>query len=528
MTAGDNATGPKVPGNASAGSRALVRADDPSADSGAPLSLADILPDEDAPAAPARPTAARVARATGGHTASRHPLLQGERPSSAVHSSAPAGAPVHVRPGDVAEGLWRWRLTSELGTGGYGTVWRAEREEDGAVDAPASVAAVKFFRPPAGIDAGHMMRRELAALLAMRSDRIPRVLDHGVEGPAPFLAMQYLAHGSTFDLGQRKGPLAPEAIWRLLLDLLEALRIAHHAAVLHLDIKPGNVLLDGQGGFVLTDFGISQGSYVSGYVGAVGLGTRGYQSPEQRERAVDALDVRTDLWGVGATAWALLTGIDPSRQLQHLRATPDPKTRAGLPPPSTLVSGVPAALDHAILQLVAYDPVDRPGGAAEALALVRRLVSGHSRPLSTAIELRGRVDVAEAEALIADLYDPLWQAICGSDGASDFLVRYEDGELLCREGERSHHAFALLRGVVRIERAGKLLTTIDREGTFLGEVATLTGASRTATMRAQGRVWAMLFNAAELEHFVVANPPVALRLLHSLAAALDRESRRKA
>lgn len=522
MAAGDNAAGADR-----AGSAGLAHPDDPAADSAAPLSHADILPEDPAVAPPPRPMAPRPVRATGSHTASRHPLLQGERTSSAASPSPQAGAPLHVRPGDVVAGLWRWRLRGELGAGGYGTVWRAEREDDGAVDAPASVAAVKFFRPPEGVDAGHMMRRELAALLAMRSERIPRVLDHGVEGPAPFLAIQCLPHGSAFDLGQRRGALPPEAIWRLLLDLLEALRVAHHAAVLHLDIKPGNVLLDGQGGFVLTDFGISQGSYVSGYVGAVGLGTRGYQAPEQRERAVDSLDVRTDLWGVGAAAWALLTGIDPSRQLQHLRATPDPKTRAGLPPPSTLVSGVPAALDHAILQLVAYDPVDRPGGAAEALALVRRLVSGHSRPLSSAIELRGRVEAAEAAALIADLYDPLWQAICGSENASDFLVRYEDGELFCREGERSHHAFALLRGVVRIERAGKLLTTIDREGTFLGEVATLTGVSRTATMRAQGRVWAMLFNAAEFEQFVVANPPVALRLLHSLAAALDRESRRK-
>lgn len=473
-------------------------------------------------------------------TASRHPMLQGELGSSLSRSGrtgshaamsdgggAPSGAATKAVTGDVFHGTWQWQIGHRLGSGGYGSVWHALRIDDGSIDAPANEAAVKLFHPPAGIDPTTMLRRELSALLALRSERIPRVLDWSVEGPVGFVAMQYHRAGSLYDLGRQRGKLPVSQAWGVLMDVLEALRVAHHAAVLHLDIKPGNVLIDDAGGYVLTDFGISQGSYVANVVGAMGLGTRGFQAPEQRAKEFDSFDVRTDLWGVGATVWAMVTGVDLSRQPEIALQEPDAETMAGLPRPSVLVPGLPKPLEDAILQLVAFDPVDRPGGAAEALAMVRRQLSGHRAPNSTAVELRGRIDPDDAAALLQDLHDPLWQAICGADGASEFLVRYEDGELMCREGERSYHTWALLRGTVRVERASKLLATIDREGTFLGEVAALTGASRTATMRAQGRVHAMIFNAAELEQFVVANPPVALRLIHSLASALERESRLK-
>ncbi len=485
-----------------------------------------------------KPTAARrgpaLARATG-----RHPSLAGAPPipsrTDAMFEPATVAltglsAPTPVGPdlvelGQELRGTWGWRIDGKLGRGGYGAVYHATRAADGSVDAPADEAAIKVFHAPDGVDPDAMLRRELSALLALRSDRIPAVLDWSASGAIGFLAMQHYRRGSLWDASQRRPRMKPAGVWRLLLDLLEGLRVAHHAAVLHLDIKPSNVLVDDQGGFVLTDFGIAQGSYVAQVVGAAGLGTRGFQAPEQAQRDIDGIDVRTDLWGVGATAWAMLTGIDLSKRPDVLLEEPDPETHAGLPRPSAFVPGLEPALEQAVLQLAAFDPVDRPGGAAEALAIVRRLLSGHSAATSTAVELRGRLPQTEADAVLAGLLDPLWQAICGGDAARDFLVRYGDGELLCREGERSYHAYALLRGTVRIERGTRLLATIDREGTFLGEVSTLTGSPRTASMRAQGTVYAMLFNAAELEQFVVANPAVALRLVHSLCERLERESK---
>ena len=68
----------------------------------------------------------------------------------------------------------------------------------------------------------------------------------------------------------------------MLADVLAALDVAHRAAVLHLDIKPANVLLDAKGGFVLTDFGVAQYSRMHRGLLPFSVGTRGYQAPEQK------------------------------------------------------------------------------------------------------------------------------------------------------------------------------------------------------------------------------------------------------
>ena len=126
--------------------------------------------------------------------------------------------------------------------------------------------------------------------------------------------------------------------------------------------------------------------------------------------------------------------------------------------------------------------------------------------------------------LVESLVDPLWASICGQPGFRKYFVQFADGNTLCRERDKSYHAFVLLKGRVRVERDGRLLTTETREGTFLGEVTALTGTSRTATLRAEGPVWAIVLNAAELEKFVTCNPAVGIRLIKSLAERVARES----
>ncbi len=431
-----------------------------------------------------------------------------------------------VNPGDVLTGQWRWEVVRRLGKGGYGAVFLARRLGAASVDAPPETAAVKVFHAPDGLDPRQMLKRELAAMLAFRSDRIPRVYDWEVEGDLCFVVMQFFPKGSLWDIRKETPRLKPAAAWQLLLDLLAALKEAHQASLLHLDVKPGNVLLDNKGGFVLTDFGVAQTSFGAETTGLAGLGTVGYQAPEQARREVDAFDARTDLFGVGTTVWSRLTGVELARRTELLQLDPDAGQLHALPPPSSFNRRVSPELEEAVMALLAVDPVERPGGAAEAHAMVRRLLSGHRDASTLATDVRGQVDDDTARAVTAALIDPLWQAIAGGEDAWQFLVRYDDGDLLCREGERSYHTFALLNGVVRIERGGKLLATEEREGTFLGEVSTLTGGSRTASMRAQGEVWALMFNAAELEQFVTSNPALGIRLIKSLAERLDRESRR--
>jgi CRP-like cAMP-binding protein len=88
---------------------------------------------------------------------------------------------------------------------------------------------------------------------------------------------------------------------------------------------------------------------------------------------------------------------------------------------------------------------------------------------------------------------------------------------MCVQGEEAYPTIVLLSGAVLVERDGRPISREAREGSFLGENATLTGRPRTATIRADGPVWALMFNAAELEQFVISNPAVAIRLIKTLA-----------
>jgi len=282
------------------------------------------------------------------------------------------------------------------------------------------------------------------------------------------------------------------------------------------------VLLDGNGGYLLTDFGVSQASRMNRGMIPMSVGTPGYQAPEQREGEFAKYDLRTDLWGVGATAYSMATGINLAEHA-HLIRDSSGGERLGLPPISDSRAFFSNELEDVIMSLLQIDPARRPGSVAEVFARIQAIVSGSGFGAdTTAATRRSNLDDAEVEALIEGLVDPLMVSICQGRGFDRYFVKFEDGEALCSEGENSYYAFLLLRGTVRISRKGREIALVRREGTFLGEVAALAGLERTATMTAVGTVWACVLNAAELERFVTSNPAIGLRVIRDMAHRLSR------
>ncbi len=426
--------------------------------------------------------------------------------------------------GSELRGRFRYRLMKRLGRGSFGSVYLARCvDHDGRRDdSPPERVAIKILRTSKGA-ALDMLRRELAALLAIQNDRIPHVYDWSLEGEHAFVAMQYYPAGSLRDVMPLQGPVEEETVWRMLADVLAALDVAHRAAVLHLDIKPANVLLDGNDGFVLTDFGVAQYSRMHRGLLPFSVGTRGYQAPEQKGERFDEYDLRTDLFGLGATAWALATGIHLADREELLRPS-DGDWVYGLPPLSEYRIHCSRALEETVMSMLHIDPERRPGSVPEVLARVRAAISGAPFQADTvAATRRSQAGDDEVEALIASLVDPLLMAICKQPSFRHHFVKFEDGEVLCADGEHSYYAFLLLRGTVVIERHGREVTRVSGEGNFLGEVATLASLPRTATLRAAGTVWAVVLNAAELERFVTSNPAMGLRVIRSLARRLSKQ-----
>lgn len=427
------------------------------------------------------------------------------------------------RLGTEVSGRHRYRIISKLGKGGFGAVYLAETLVEGP-GAPPPQVAIKFFENIAGITANSLVKRELSALMALRSPRIPAAYDWHIGDETAFMVSQYFPDAGLVELLDRVGKLSEEVVWRFLEDILSALHDAHRAGFLHLDIKPSNILCDGDGGFVLADFGLAQATHVAeGKALTPGLGTRGYRAPEQRAAMLEQFDSRTDLYGVGATAWSILTGIELSREY-NLFQDYDPANKYAFPPPSRFAPECGSYLEETILNLVAMEPSHRPGGAAEVLRDIRN----HTRPNTVHIPERGsRGEVilpSEIARMIDELMDPLWCSLLAEGTIGHSLVRFDEGEYLGHEGEESYRTFILLKGTIEIRRKGLLLVTENREGTFLGEISTLTGTCRTATMLATSQSWLIEFNTAELERFVLQHPAIASRLIRSLAERLRLES----
>ncbi len=411
--------------------------------------------------------------------------------------------------GTELRGEHRFRLMKQIGRGRFGSVFLARRmDDDGAAASLPERVAVKVF--PYRRAESHALRRELAALLAIRHPRVPRVHDWSLEQRHAFVAMDFFERGSLASRVAAEPRPDEDEIWRLLEELLDALAVAHQASILHLDVKPSNVLIDGGGDFALSDFGISECARAGG-VAPRGKGTAGYRAPEQHDGRFGAVDARTDLFGAGATVWAFATGLDLARR----RGSGD--AESALPPLQSVRSDLSGSLDWLVGALTRADPDERPASAGEALAGLHDIA--RREPPRPDLALAGeRLAPREAASLLAQLVDPLAAHVCRDPALRERVVRLAPGELLWAEGEPTDGAVLLLRGAIRMERGDRTLARVSREGELLGEVSALTGRPRAASFFADGGpAWVCLLNAAQFERLVAAHPGLALRLMRAMA-----------
>ncbi len=442
------------------------------------------------------------------------PISDSQIVTQGSDSSRIGMTPLQLEEGvELAGNRFRYRLIRKLGQGGFGSVYLAETLN--ANNAIPDQVVLKFYHVPRTGDQRSLFRREVSSLLALKHDRVIQLYDWRFSHNTCFLTLEYYPAGSLLDsehfLGEQ---ISEENLIRTVEDLLLALNAAHQGSILHLDIKPANVLRDAAGGFVLTDFGISQGSLVSHFMVETGIGSPGYQAPEQRECNRRWIGPRTDLYGVGATAWSLYTGTRLDHRPEFVNSFHQ-NGGSALPPPS-LIRPCPPDLELFIQRMTALDPANRPGGAAEALAMLKSTSRTRSRIKSEVARLyqTGHAVVSE---VVDNLVDPLWASICSAPRPKLNYLLFHDGDILCAVGEHAFQTYVLLVGTIRVELADGRVLRENREGSFLGENATLTGQPRTANLVAEGNVWVLVFNAAEFEQFVVAYPAVAIRLIKTLA-----------
>ncbi len=263
----------------------------------------------------------------------------------------------------------RYRIVRKLGTGGMANVYLAEDEVLGR-----RVAIKILDDRHAGDDQFvERFRREAKNAASLSHPNIVSIYDRGEAEGTYYIAMEFLDGRSLKELIVARGPAPIQIAIDYARQILAAIRFAHRHGIVHRDIKPHNVLVDGEGRLKVTDFGIARaGASQMTEAGSI-IGTAQYLSPEQAKGA--PVDQSSDLYSVGVVLYELLTGVVPFSgetpveiAMKHLSRVPDP--------PSSKRAEIPRDLDLVVMRALAKDPSERYQSADEMDADLRRITRG--------------------------------------------------------------------------------------------------------------------------------------------------------
>lgn len=257
--------------------------------------------------------------------------------------------------------LNRYRPLETKGKGGFGTVdvaWdnRLQRR-------------VALKRIPLNVHERALPGIQEARTAALLNDpNIVSVLDFEVTGTEAIIIMEYVDGPTLATLLRESAELFDlDSITAIIADVGAALEHAHENQVLHLDIKPDNILFDHKGQIKVTDFGLSELSGTAGFAEPQG-GTIGYMPPEQLTQG--AVDERTDLWALAILLYQLLTGKNPflapttDESLERIRTV-------GLPLPSAVRTSLDPELDEILITALLTDKEQRFDSVQEFLSALK-------------------------------------------------------------------------------------------------------------------------------------------------------------
>jgi len=241
-----------------------------------------------------------------------------------------------------------YELLDRVGGGAMGTVFKARHKRLNRV------VALKILKPSLARDKRYVdrLRREARIVASLSHPHIVTGYDLGEESGYHFFVMEFVEGKSLRQLLVEWGMFAEEYVLRVAREVAEALDHAYQRDVIHRDIKPGNILIDESGRVKLTDMGLAKGpaDLTLTRDGAT-VGTPMYISPEQARNPQD-VDVRGDLYSLGATLYHMATGVAPFRGDTMAELITNVLSEEA-PPPDAANSAVSPGLSLVIRKLMA-------------------------------------------------------------------------------------------------------------------------------------------------------------------------------
>ncbi|MCX6068495.1 MAG: serine/threonine-protein kinase, partial [Chloroflexi bacterium] len=244
----------------------------------------------------------------------------------------------------------RYKIDKKLGEGGFGAVYRA-------YDTRLDVLCAVKESFDSSEEAARQFKRGASMLASLRHPHLPRVTDFfDIPNKGLYLVMDFVQGEDLLTRIQRlHQPLPEDQVVDWLKQICEALSYIHsqNPPVIHRDIKPQNIIIDQSGNAILVDFGLAKlfdaGQRTS--LGARGL-TPGFAPVEQYGSG--ATDARSDIYSLGATAYAMLTAQAPPESIQRV------VNAETLTSPRGLIRSISEPLSDAIMQALEIDPRRRP------------------------------------------------------------------------------------------------------------------------------------------------------------------------
>ena len=271
----------------------------------------------------------------------------------------------------------RYELKGMVGSGGMAYVYLAHDE---VLDRDVALKLLKTTYTE-NEELVERFRREARSAASLSHPHIVPVFDGGATGDgAHYITMEYLPGGTLKDRISSEGTLSPQRVVEVGLQIAEALQCAHERGVIHRDIKPRNILITGSGQVKVADFGIARAAEAStiSNLGDI-LGSAKYMSPEQA--AGERVGAASDLYSLGVVLYEMLTGRVPFEI--EIPADVSARHAAGPPPhPREVNPEVPEDVDALVMRLLATDPEDRYGSAAQLVKELRRIRDGLSPAVS--------------------------------------------------------------------------------------------------------------------------------------------------
>ena len=269
----------------------------------------------------------------------------------------------------------RYQVMHIIGRGGMGTVYIGRDRQLGNRLVAIKEMSQKGLVLSERLTAAKNFQREAHLLARLQHPNLPSIYDHFEEGQRWYLVMSFIKGQTLTDyLATKGGRLSSEEVLEIGIALCSVLEYLHtcHPPIIFRDLKPSNIMRTTDGHIYLIDFGIARFFKPGKVVDTANKGSSGYASPEQY--GVAQTTPRSDIYGLGATLYYLLSGYEPAY------------TPFRFPPLQSLVSTVPLPLVTVITRMLALDEKARPDSMEVVKGELQKIARGSDvTPLSPSL-----------------------------------------------------------------------------------------------------------------------------------------------